>query len=130
MVSEPTTCTLLQGKKLGAMMARQMATTAAAAAAAADPRNAQPPKQSVAEKVRQNIIDQYRQKRQRMPQLPSVRWLAPSPQEESGAGGLTREVETRLPSNSPHDHMILRGDLVGSHGRWKRPCLETAHMTI
>jgi hypothetical protein len=28
-----------------------------------------------------------------------------------------------LPSNSPHVHMILRVDLVGSHGRWKRPCL-------
>jgi hypothetical protein len=41
---------------------------------------------------------------------------------ESGAGGLTREVETPLPSNSPHGHMILRVDLVGSHGRWKRPC--------
>jgi hypothetical protein len=23
-----------------------------------------------------------------------------------------------------------RVDLVGSHGRWKRPCLQTAHMTI
>ena len=23
-----------------------------------------------------------------------------------------------------------RADLVGSHGRWKRPCLQTAHMTI
>jgi phytoene dehydrogenase-like protein len=23
-----------------------------------------------------------------------------------------------LPSNSPHDHMILREELVGSHGRW------------
>jgi hypothetical protein len=22
------------------------------------------------------------------------------------------------------------GGLVGSHGRWKRPCLQTAHMTI
>jgi hypothetical protein len=44
--------------------------------------------------------------------------------------GLTREVETPLPSNSPHDHMLLREDLVGSHGRWKRPCLQTAHMTI
>jgi hypothetical protein len=42
---------------------------------------------------------------------------------------VTREVETPLPSNSPHDHMILRVDLVGSHGRWKRPCLQTAHMT-
>jgi hypothetical protein len=21
-------------------------------------------------------------------------------------------------------------DLVGSHGRWKRPCLQTAHMTL
>jgi hypothetical protein len=31
-----------------------------------------------------------------------------------------------LPSNSPHDHMILRVDLVGSHGRWKRPCLQTS----
>ena len=40
--------------------------------------------------------------------------------------GLTPE-ETPLPSNSPHDHMILRVDL---HGRWKRPCLQTAHMTI
>jgi hypothetical protein len=49
---------------------------------------------------------------------------------ERGPGGLTREVETPLPSHSPHDHMILRGDLVGSHGRWKRPCLHTAHMTI
>jgi hypothetical protein len=28
------------------------------------------------------------------------------------------------------DHMILREDRVGSHGRWKRPCLQTAHMTI
>jgi hypothetical protein len=27
-------------------------------------------------------------------------------------------VETPLASNSPHDHMILRVDLVGSHGRW------------
>ena len=40
--------------------------------------------------------------------------------------GLTPE-ETPLPSNSPHDHKILRVDL---HGRWKRPCLQTAHMTI
>jgi hypothetical protein len=23
-----------------------------------------------------------------------------------------------------------REDLVGSHGRWKCPCLQTAHMTI
>jgi hypothetical protein len=44
--------------------------------------------------------------------------------------GLTREAETPLPSNSPRDHMILRVDLVGSHGRWKRPRLQTAHMTI
>jgi hypothetical protein len=44
--------------------------------------------------------------------------------------GLTREVDTPLPSNSPYDHMILRVDLVGSHGRWKRPCLQTAHMTL
>jgi hypothetical protein len=29
-------------------------------------------------------------------------------------------VEAPLPSNSPRDHMILRVDLVGSHGRWKR----------
>jgi hypothetical protein len=36
-----------------------------------------------------------------------------------------------LPSNSPHDHMILRVGLVGSHGRrWKRPCLQTAHMAM
>jgi hypothetical protein len=47
---------------------------------------------------------------------------------ESGAGGLTREVETPLPSNSPHDHMMLGVELVGSRGRWKRPCLQTAHM--
>jgi hypothetical protein len=47
---------------------------------------------------------------------------------ESGPGGLTREVVDRpLPSNSPHDHMILRVDLVDSHGRWwKRPCPQTA----
>jgi hypothetical protein len=31
---------------------------------------------------------------------------------------------------SVHDHMILRVDLVGSHGRWKRPSLQTAHMPI
>jgi hypothetical protein len=49
---------------------------------------------------------------------------------ESGPGGLTREVDTPLPSNSPHDHMILRVDLVDSHGRWKRPCLQTARMAI
>ena len=49
---------------------------------------------------------------------------------ERGPGGLTREVETPLPSTSPHDPMILREDLVDSHGRWKRPRLQTAHMTI
>ena len=38
-------------------------------------------------------------------------------------GGLTREVEMSLPSYSPHDQMILRVDLMGSHGRWTRPCL-------
>jgi hypothetical protein len=53
----------------------------------------------------------------------------PSLARERGPGGLTREVETPLPSNSPHDHMILREELVGSHGRWRRPCLQTAHMT-
>jgi hypothetical protein len=42
----------------------------------------------------------------------------------------TREVETPLPSNSPHEHMILREELEDSHGRRKRPCLQTAHMTI
>jgi hypothetical protein len=47
-----------------------------------------------------------------------------------GPGGLTRAVERALPLNSPHDDMILRVDRVGSHGRWKRPCLQTAHMTI
>jgi hypothetical protein len=31
--------------------------------------------------------------------------------------GLAREVETPLPSNSPHGRMILRVDLTGSHGR-------------
>jgi hypothetical protein len=40
-------------------------------------------------------------------------------------GGPTREVKTPLPSNSPHDRMISRVDLVGSHGRWKGPCLQT-----
>jgi DNA helicase MCM9 len=25
---------------------------------------------------------------------------------------------------------IERVDLVGSHGRWERPCLQTAHMTL
>jgi hypothetical protein len=39
---------------------------------------------------------------------------------ESGPGGLTREVETPLPSNSPHGHMILRVDLVGSRGALPR----------
>jgi hypothetical protein len=52
------------------------------------------------------------------------------PSDERGPGGLTRELETPLPSNSPHDRMILRGDLVGSRGSWKRPCLQTAHMTV
>jgi hypothetical protein len=33
---------------------------------------------------------------------------------ESGPGGLTREVETPLPSNSPRAHMILRVDVVDS----------------
>jgi hypothetical protein len=33
-----------------------------------------------------------------------------------------------LAFKQPTDHMILRGDLLGSHGRWKRPCLQTAHM--
>jgi hypothetical protein len=47
---------------------------------------------------------------------------------DSGAGGLTREVET--PYCGPQGHMILSVELVGSHGRWKRPCLQTAHMTI
>jgi hypothetical protein len=66
------------------------------------------------------------------PRPPSAGMPLPSlnTQRERGAGGLTREVETPLPSNSPHEHMILRVDLVGSHGRWKRPCLQTAHMTI
>jgi hypothetical protein len=50
--------------------------------------------------------------------------------ERESTGGLTREVETPLPSNSPHDHMLLRERaLVGSHGRWKRPCLQTAMCT-
>jgi hypothetical protein len=44
-------------------------------------------------------------------------------------GGLTRAVERPLPSNSPHDHMILRVDLVDSHGRWKGPCLQTTDAT-
>jgi hypothetical protein len=34
---------------------------------------------------------------------------------ERRPGGLTREVERALPSNSPHDHMLLRVDLVGAH---------------
>jgi hypothetical protein len=37
---------------------------------------------------------------------------------------------TRGGGNSPRNHMILRVDLVGSRGRWKRPCPQTAHMTI
>jgi hypothetical protein len=49
---------------------------------------------------------------------------------ERGPGGLTQEVETPLPSNSPHGHMMLRVDLVISHRRWKRPCLQTAHTAI
>jgi hypothetical protein len=32
-------------------------------------------------------------------------------------GGLTREVETPSPSNSPHEHMILRVALVNTAGR-------------
>jgi hypothetical protein len=48
---------------------------------------------------------------------------------ERGPGGLTREVESPLASNSPHGHMVLREDLVGSHGRWNRPCLQTSPNT-
>ena len=59
-----------------------------------------------------------------------VTYGATQRERESGPGGLTREEETPLPSNSPHDHMILRVDLVDSHGSWKRPRLHTAHMTI
>jgi hypothetical protein len=33
-----------------------------------------------------------------------------------------------LPSHTAHP--IDRGPGSGSHGRWKRPCLQTAHMTI
>jgi hypothetical protein len=40
---------------------------------------------------------------------------------ERGAGGLTREVETPLAFKQPRDQMILRVELVGSHGRWKHP---------
>jgi hypothetical protein len=43
----------------------------------------------------------------------SLVWTLSHPahrERESGAGGLTREVETPLPSNSPHDHMLLRVD--------------------
>ena len=32
--------------------------------------------------------------------------------------------------DSPRGDMILREDLVDSHGRWKRPCVQTTHMTI
>jgi hypothetical protein len=39
----------------------------------------------------------------------------PERESASGPGGLTREVETPLPSNSPHGHMILRGDRVWAH---------------
>jgi hypothetical protein len=39
-----------------------------------------------------------------------------------------RKGVRRLPSNSPHDHMILRVDLVDSHGRWKRACLQGYQM--
>ena len=63
-----------KGKKLGAMMARQMQAAQAAAALAAaakGPRSAAPKQTVAAERVRQNIIEQYRLKRQRMPQLPS-----------------------------------------------------------
>jgi hypothetical protein len=56
--------------------------------------------------------------------------IRPERVSESGPGGLAHEVDTPLPSKSPHDQMILRVDLVDSHGRWKRPCLQTAHMTI
>ena len=45
-------------------------------------------------------------------------------------GEVRGEVETPLHSHSPHDHMILRVGLGGSHWRWKRPCIQTAHMTI
>jgi hypothetical protein len=34
---------------------------------------------------------------------------------EGSCGGLTRELEAPLPSNSPHDHMILRVELWWAH---------------
>jgi hypothetical protein len=49
---------------------------------------------------------------------------------ERGAGGLTREVETPLAFKQPTcDHMILREELVGSHGRWKRPSPSNSPVT-
>jgi hypothetical protein len=44
-----------------------------------------------------------------------VRAAALQRERESGPGGLTREVETPLPSNSPHDHMILRVGIWWAH---------------
>ena len=34
------------------------------------------------------------------------------------------------PTVRPREMERERVHLVGSHGRWKRPCLQTAHMTI
>jgi hypothetical protein len=49
-----------------------------------------------------------------------------------GSPAFARGAEVRVKRVTPpaHDHMLVRVDLVGSHGRWKRPCRQTAHMTI
>jgi hypothetical protein len=42
---------------------------------------------------------------------------------------VTIQVDPHLPQ-PPFSTLALRAELVGSHGRWKRACLQTAHMTI
>jgi hypothetical protein len=44
--------------------------------------------------------------------------------------GWRRWAHAAAPHRSPLREERVRVELVGSHGRWKRPCLQTAHMTI
>ena len=48
----------------------------------------------------------------------SLRAVQVRESERKWTGGLTREVETPLPSNSPHDHMVLREWTWWAHTRW------------
>jgi hypothetical protein len=58
----------------------------------------------------------------------ALNWLFPYPILPTGltGGGPTAAVQT----SSTALYLWEKVDWVGSHGRWKRPCLQAAHMTI